>query len=78
MGERTGEGVYYHANGDKYVGNFKDGMQDGKGTFTWANGAVYEGDWKTINAKAKVSINGVTGMFTKETGRIIVLTVRAL
>ena len=33
---------------------------------------------KTINAKAKVSINGVTGMFTKETGKIIVLTVRAL
>ena len=36
----------YQSNGDKYVGNFKNGMQDGKGTFTWANGAVYEGSWR--------------------------------
>jgi hypothetical protein len=37
QGERTGAGIYYHANGNKYVGNFKDGMQHGKGCFTWAN-----------------------------------------
>ena len=46
-------GVYYHANGDKYVGNFKNGMQDGKGTFTWANGAVYEGSWKNNKRDGK-------------------------
>ena len=46
QGERTGEGIYYHASGDKYVGNFKNGMQDGHGTITWANGAVYDGQWK--------------------------------
>ena len=50
---RTGPGVYYHANGDKYVGNFKNGMQDGKGTFTWANGAVYEGSWKNNKRDGK-------------------------
>lgn len=46
QGERTGEGIYYHADGNKYVGNFKNGMQDRHGTFTWANGAVYDGQWK--------------------------------
>lgn len=55
----TGAGIYYHANGNKYVGNFKDGMQHGKGVFTWANGAVYDGDWKTTNVTAAERINGM-------------------
>ena len=32
--------------GDKYVGDFKDGKRDGFGTYTWANGDEYGGQFK--------------------------------
>ena len=32
--------------GDKYVGDFKDGKKDGFGTYTWANGDEYGGQFK--------------------------------
>ena len=59
MSERTGAGVYYHANGDKYVEALKIiASQDGRGTFTWAKRCcVYEGDGKIINVKVRVLIN---------------------
>ncbi|SVD17076.1 uncharacterized protein METZ01_LOCUS369930, partial [marine metagenome] len=34
------------ANGDVYVGEWKDGLQNGQGTYTFANGDVYEGEHK--------------------------------
>jgi hypothetical protein len=39
-------GTYTSANGDKYVGEYKDGKMDGQGTYTWANGDKYVGEWK--------------------------------
>lgn len=33
-------------NGEKYVGEVKDGQPHGRGTFTWPNGEKYVGDWK--------------------------------
>ncbi len=41
-----GYGTYRFANGDVYMGNFKDGKQHGQGTFVWASGDKYEGEWK--------------------------------
>ena len=35
-----------YANGNKYVGEFKDYTINGKGTFTYANGDKYVGEWK--------------------------------
>ena len=35
----------HYKNGDKYVGEFKDGEQYGYGTFSSSNGAMYEGQW---------------------------------
>ena len=32
--------------GEKYVGQWKDGMKHGQGIFYWRNGARYEGSWK--------------------------------
>ena len=32
--------------GDKYVGEYKDGVRNGQGTYTWTNGQKYVGEWK--------------------------------
>ena len=35
------------ANGDEYIGNWKDGVKDGSGIFTWhKSGSRYDGEWK--------------------------------
>ena len=39
-------GTYTWENGDKYVGEHKDGESHGQGTFTWGNGDKYVGEWK--------------------------------
>ena len=36
-------------NGDRYVGESKDGKMHGKGTYYCANGEIYNGDW--VNGK---------------------------
>ena len=32
-------------NGDKYAGEYKDGLPHGQGTYTKANGRVLKGTW---------------------------------
>lgn len=32
-------------NGEKYVGEVKNGQPDGQGTYSWSNGAKYVGQW---------------------------------
>ena len=39
-------GTYTYANGDTYVGEFKDSKQHGQATFTSANGDKYVGEFK--------------------------------
>ena len=49
----TGYGPYTWADGNKYEGDFVNGIRTGKGIYTWPNGYKYEGDF----------INGIrTGM----------------
>ena len=33
-------------NGDKYFGEFKEGIRHGQGTITWVNGDKYVGEFK--------------------------------
>lgn len=42
----SGFGKLTFENGDKYEGNFKNGIFNGQGTFTSASGWVYEGQFK--------------------------------
>jgi hypothetical protein len=41
-----GQGTYTWANGDKYVGGWKDNKKYGQGTLTYTDGTVKEGLWK--------------------------------
>ncbi|MDB4046453.1 trypsin-like peptidase domain-containing protein, partial [Amylibacter sp.] len=40
------QGTYTWADGNKYVGEYKDGRINGQGTFTWASGNKYVGEWQ--------------------------------
>ena len=42
----NGQGTYTYANGDKYVGEFKDEKFNGQGTATYADGTTEDGIWK--------------------------------
>ena len=42
----NGYGTYTYADGEKYVGEWKDGVQHGQGTFIFANGTVDKGIWE--------------------------------
>jgi hypothetical protein len=46
IGKRHGDGELKWANGDKYVGKFKDGYIDGRGTITFHDKTEYTGQWK--------------------------------
>ena len=40
------QGTYRFANGDQYIGNWKNGKRTGQGTYTWPDGEKYEGAFK--------------------------------
>ena len=42
----NGQGTMEWSNGDKYVGEWKDGKIHGVGTLTWSDGTKYAGNWK--------------------------------
>ena len=39
-------GTYTYADGDKFVGEYKDDKRNGQGTYTYANGDKYVGEYK--------------------------------
>jgi len=57
----NGFGTYTYANGDKYVGEWKNGMHEGKGTMKWVDGFKYEGDFENGLRHGK-------GVFTSPSG----------
>ena len=42
----NGQGTYTYANGDKYVGQWRNDLRNGQGTYTYANGEKYVGEYK--------------------------------
>ena len=42
----NGTGTMVWPNGDKYVGEWKDGKIHGVGTLTWSDGTKYTGEWR--------------------------------
>lgn len=42
---RDGKGTFEYANGDKYVGDWKEDMQHGKGIYFFHTGDRYEGSY---------------------------------
>ena len=52
-GKEHGYGTFTFADGDKYVGEYKNSKRDGNGTYTYAsgsnNGDKYVGEWKNDN-----------------------------
>ncbi len=45
-GEYDGYGIYKFNNGEKYEGEYKNGIKNGKGKYTFSNGDIYEGEYK--------------------------------
>ncbi len=41
-----GKGILIKVNGDKYTGEFKEGLFNGNGKYVWSDSSKYEGDWK--------------------------------
>ena len=62
-GEWEGQGTETWANGDKYVGEYKDGQRTGQGTYTWPSGGKYVGEWKDGNRHGQ-------GIHTYANGRV--------
>ena len=45
QGKINGQGDTTYANGDRYVGEYKDNKYNGQGTLTFADGRVWLGEW---------------------------------
>ena len=58
---KNGNGTSTYANGDKYVGQWKDSKPNGQGTVTFANGDKYVGQYKDGKYNGE-------GTFTKANG----------
>ena len=61
----NGQGTRIYSNGDKYVGQWKEGSRHGQGTFFFSNGSKYVGQWKDNGANGK-------GTFFFGTGRKLI------
>ena len=49
----NGQGTYTWPDGDKYVGEFRNGKEHGKGTYTWPDGRKYVGEYKDVKFHGK-------------------------
>jgi hypothetical protein len=57
----NGYGNYTYQNGDKYVGEFKNGLLHGQGSFTWVNGDKYVGNHENGKGNGQGTITWAAG-----------------
>jgi hypothetical protein len=55
------QGTFTFANGDKYVGEFKDGKYHGQGTATYVDGRKYIGEFKDGNKNGQGTYTAADG-----------------
>ena len=55
------QGTYTYSNGDKYIGEFKDGKKHGQGTYTFAGGK-YEGEFKDAKRDGQGTLTFADGL----------------
>ncbi len=64
---QNGKGSATYSDGNKYVGEWKDGKRNGKGKYTFANGNNYDGEWKNNKYHGKGTFTQANGAnFTTE------------
>ena len=56
-----GQGTYTWADGQKYVGEWKNGAINGQGTLTWADGSKYVGEWKDFKRHGQGTYTSTKG-----------------
>ncbi len=61
----NGYGTYTTNNGDKYVGEFKDGKRHGKGTLTFPHGGVYVGEFQNDKEHGRATYTRSSGEIWK-------------
>ena len=61
----NGQGTFTFPDGRKYVGEWKDGLENGLGTYYWKNDDIYEGNF--INGE----MNG-KGVYTYSDGEAVI------
>ena len=42
----NGKGTAIYTNGDKYIGDFQNGLRNGTGIYYWSDGEKFEGEYK--------------------------------
>ena len=57
----NGQGTYTSANGNEYIGEYKDAQANGQGTMTFANGDKYVGEWKDAQANGQGTLTFANG-----------------
>ena len=60
--KKDGLGVCYYSNGDKYIGQFKDGKKNGIGKFSLANGEVFQGEFSNDTLEGYLEHIGKNGV----------------
>lgn len=68
----NGYGSYIYSNGDKYTGEFENGLRHGKGAFEYQNGDSYKGEFKDDMKHGKGTyywVNGDSYTGTFENGK---------
>ena len=65
----NGYGIYTSADGDKYIGEWKDGKKNGQGTYTWISGNTWLNGNKYVGEFKDDKRNGL-GTYTFANGTV--------